>query len=80
VLVVAAALGYCAYAPDNIEKWVPAAGGLAHWVHDQLASATKARASAPAAAIVQWEEFPSLPEGIGSEKGGSFRPCNLRFR
>ncbi len=36
-LVVAAAVGYGAYAPDNIEKWFPAAGGL------------RARGSRPAA-------------------------------
>jgi multidrug efflux system membrane fusion protein len=49
-LVVAAALAYCAYAPDNIEKWVPAAGGFAHGVHDELAGGAKARISAQAAA------------------------------
>jgi multidrug efflux system membrane fusion protein len=49
-LVVAVALGYCAYAPDNIEKWLPAAGGLAHRVHDGLAGGTKARTSAQAPA------------------------------
>jgi len=50
-LVVAAALAYCAYAPDNIEKWVPAAGGLAHDVHDGLAGGAKARTSAQTPAV-----------------------------
>ncbi|MGD1015893.1 MAG: efflux RND transporter periplasmic adaptor subunit [Roseiarcus sp.] len=50
-LVVAAALAYCAYAPDNIEKWVPAAGGFAHDVHDGLAGGAKARTSAQTPAV-----------------------------
>ena len=51
-LVVAVALGYCVYAPDNIEKWVPAAGGFAHRVHDGLAGGAGARISAQAPANV----------------------------
>ncbi len=52
VLVVAAAFGYCAYAPDNIEKWSPAAGAYARKAHDMLLGQTKAQnpAQAPAEA------------------------------
>ncbi len=48
VPVVAVALGYCAYAPDTIEKWVPAAGAAAHRAHDLLLGETKERTSAQA--------------------------------
>jgi multidrug efflux system membrane fusion protein len=89
-LVVVAALGYCAYAPDNIEKWVPAAGGLAHWVHDQLASATKARASAPAAAdsnpqpalvsvaAAKRVDFPVYVDGLGQAQ--AYNTVTVRTR
>ena len=48
-LAVALALGYGAYAPDNVEKWVPAAGAAAHRAHDMLLGGRE-RAPAPASA------------------------------
>ncbi len=89
-LVVAAAVGYCAYAPDNIEKWVPAAGGLAHGIHDQLAGATKARASAPAAvdsnpqtalvsvAAAKRVDFPVYVDGLGQAQ--AYNTVTVRTR
>ncbi len=47
-LVVAVALGYSAYTPDNIEKWSPTAGAYARKAHDALLGETKARTSAQA--------------------------------
>jgi multidrug efflux system membrane fusion protein len=76
VLAVAAALGYCAYAPDNVEKWSPAAGAYARKAHDMLLGQTKAQppqapaeAKAPTAlvsvATTKRMDYPVYINGLG---------------
>jgi multidrug efflux system membrane fusion protein len=89
-LVVAAALAYCAYAPDSIEKWVPAAGGFAHGVHDGLAGGAKARisAQAPADAIpraapvsvaaAKRTDYPIYIDGLGQAQ--AYNTVTVRTR
>ena len=89
-LVVAAALAYCAYAPDNIEKWIPAAGGFAHSVHDGLAGGAKARTSAqapananPRAALVsvaaaKRTDYPIYIDGLGQAQ--AYNTVTVRTR
>lgn len=76
-LAVAVALGYCAYAPDNIEKWSPAAGAYARKAHDALLGETKpptrvqasAEAKAPTAlvsvATTKRMDYPVYINGLG---------------
>ncbi len=45
-LIGAAAVGYSAYAPDNVGKWFPSAGAYAHRAHDVLLGAPKEGAAA----------------------------------
>ncbi len=74
--VVAIGVGYGAYAPDNVEKWVPAAAPLAHRAHDAWLSAPKpqpapasADAKAPTAlvsvAATKRIDYPIYIDGLG---------------
>jgi len=90
VLVVAVALGYCAYAPDTIEKWVPAAVAAAHKAHDMLLGGTKERtlarapseADAPTAlvsvAATRRMDYPVYIDGLGQAQ--AYNTVTVRTR
>ena len=89
-LIVAVALGYCAYAPDNIDKWIPAAGAYAHRAHDALLRATKERTSAQAPAGAEAEtalvsvaatkrmDYPVTIDGLGQAQ--AYNSVTVRTR
>jgi membrane fusion protein, multidrug efflux system len=47
VLACGAAAAYGVYAPDTADRWLPAAGGLAHGLHDKIWTPQAQTASAP---------------------------------
>src|SRR5271154_5242014 len=47
VLACGAAAAYGVYAPDATDRWVPAAGGLAHQLHDRIWTPPSKTASTP---------------------------------
>ncbi|MGD0639388.1 MAG: efflux RND transporter periplasmic adaptor subunit [Roseiarcus sp.] len=89
-LVVAAALVYGVYAPDNIEKWSPAAGAGAHWAHELLLGGTKSQTSAqapseakaPAAlvsvAATKRMDYPVAIDGLGQAQ--AYNTVTVRTR
>jgi multidrug efflux system membrane fusion protein len=48
VLACGAAAAYGVYAPETADRWVPAAGGIAHQLHDRIWTPSSQTASAPA--------------------------------
>ncbi len=47
ILACGAAAAYGVYAPETADRWVPAAGGLAHELHDKIWTPPAQTASAP---------------------------------
>ena len=47
ILACGAAAAYGVYAPETADRWLPAAGGLAHEVHNRIWSPPAQTASAP---------------------------------
>ena len=47
ILACGAAAAYGVYAPETADRWVPAAGGLAHQLHDRIWTPSAQTASAP---------------------------------
>jgi multidrug efflux pump subunit AcrA (membrane-fusion protein) len=47
VLACGTAVAYGVYAPEAADRWLPAAGGLAHQLHDRIWSSPPQTASAP---------------------------------
>ena len=79
VLACGAAVAYGAYAPEAADRWVPAAGGLAHGLHDRIwtpsnrtasATALQAQPNGPAPIVVtvtpvKRADFPVVLQSIG---------------
>ncbi len=86
VLFVAAALGYGVYAPDAVDKWVPAAGPAARQAHDRLLGGAKPQApstaKAPTAlvsvAATRRVDYPVYVEGLGQAQ--AYNTVTVRTR
>ena len=79
VLACGAAAAYGVYAPDAADRWAPAAGGLAHQLHDRIwtppsrtaaAQAQQAHSNGPAPIVitvtpVKRADFPIVLQSIG---------------
>jgi multidrug efflux system membrane fusion protein len=92
-LVVAAAVGVGAYAPDAVEKWIPAAGGYARVTHALLfgrdkapPAPTQAAANAPApprrplvtVAAARRADYPVYVDGLGQAQ--AYNTVTVRTR
>lgn len=86
MIVVIAAAGYGAYAPDSVEKWFPSAAGLAHQAHNLAFGPEKpqpqANAGPPPAlvsvAAVKRQDYPIYIEGLGQVQ--AFNTVTVRTR
>src|SRR5260370_117992 len=47
ILACGAAVAYGVYAPETADRWLPAAGGLTHGLHDRIWTPAEQTASAP---------------------------------
>jgi multidrug efflux system membrane fusion protein len=89
--VLAAGVGFGAFAPDTTEKWIPGAGPYARRLHDLLPNSLTQHASAPSAAPAQGPprilvsvtpvkrmDFPVVLESLGQVQ--AFNTVTVRAR